>query len=401
MNGMQMAVVGIAVVIVVAGAAALLIFTRPAEDEGLVVMTSFYPLAYFAEEIGGDKVTVKTLIPPGSEVHTWQPSTADILAADKADILVYNGAGLEPWFESDILGAITKEGKEIVNTTHDLDLFENDESKLEHLLHEADDILHEWEDGDMTAEEAMEAIEELIHRYAEQEHDQLDHDHDDEHTIEEIEHIIHGWKDGNMTAEEAMEAMEELIHEYKEHAHEHDHDHGLYDPHTWVDPVLAKQQARAIYNALKRADPSNTEHYTARWNVLAQRFDDIHTLYEDELKSREHSVIFVTHDAYGYITRRYGLEQHTVIGLHADEEPGVAALQTIADEMVEHGVYTFFVQPLYPDKYAETIKTEVEKITGTSVTIRTLYHMSNTVEGLDYFQQMEANLDNLKVGLGA
>ncbi|MDG6220497.1 MAG: zinc ABC transporter substrate-binding protein, partial [Candidatus Thermoplasmatota archaeon] len=123
--------------------------------------------------------------------------------------------------------------------------------------------------------------------------------------------------------------------------------------------------------------------------------------YASELADREHNAIFVTHDAYGYLARRYGLHQHTIIGIHVDEEPGVATIARIADEMAEHGIHTFFVQPLYPDTYAETIKIEVQRITGETVTILTLYHMSNTVEDMDYFQQMEANLVNLKVGLGA
>ncbi|MDG6220002.1 MAG: metal ABC transporter substrate-binding protein, partial [Candidatus Thermoplasmatota archaeon] len=188
-------------------------------DQGKIqVVATFYPLAYFAEEIGGEHVSVKTLIPPGTEVHTWHPSTSDILAADKADILVYNGAGLEPWFEENILPSIKLEGKEIVDTTQGLELFENEESALEHLLHEIDLILHGWEDGDMTAEEALGAIEGLIHEYMEHSQDESDHENVDEHDheyeanelMEEIDLILHGWEDGDMTAEEALGAIEGL-----------------------------------------------------------------------------------------------------------------------------------------------------------------------------------------------
>ena len=403
MNKKQMMVIGIAVAIVLAAVLVVAITSsRDAEDDRLQVVATFYSLAYFAEEIGGEHVNVRTLIPPGQEVHTWHPSTGDILAADKADVLIYNGAGLEPWFEDDIMGAITKEGKEIVDTTHDLELFEYEESEKEHLLHSIDHIIHEWEEGEITAEEAMEEIEELVHIYLEHHHEEeKDYGHNHECVIEDIDHVIHEWEDGNITAEEALEALEALIHEYEEeHAHS-DHDHGLYDPHTWTDPVLAKQQALAIYNTFKRADPDNADYYTARWNSLSARFDSIHTEYSNRLSILEGKTIFVTHDAYGYLARRYGFEQHTIIGIHADEEPGVTTLANIADKMVEYEVYTFFVQPLYPDRYAETIKTEVQHMTGNPVAILPLYHMSNYVEGLDYFQQLEANLENLKIGLGA
>jgi zinc transport system substrate-binding protein len=69
------------------------------ELDKLKVVASFYPLALFAQEIGGEKVTVKQLIPDNTEVHTWQPSFADILAVDEADVIIYNGASLDHWFE--------------------------------------------------------------------------------------------------------------------------------------------------------------------------------------------------------------------------------------------------------------------------------------------------------------
>ena len=71
----------IAVVAVALIAGALLMYPRlqPAEDDSsLKITASFYPLAYFAETIGGEHVQVSTLIPYNSEVHSWQPSISDI-----------------------------------------------------------------------------------------------------------------------------------------------------------------------------------------------------------------------------------------------------------------------------------------------------------------------------------
>ncbi len=92
------------------------------EDDRTSVVATFYPLAYLAETIGGERVSVKTLIPQNNEVHSWEPSAKDMLEVDTADIVVYNGAGLEPWFEDEILPALDTEGKLIVDTTAGLDL---------------------------------------------------------------------------------------------------------------------------------------------------------------------------------------------------------------------------------------------------------------------------------------
>ena len=59
------------------------------------------------------------------------------------------------------------------------------------------------------------------------------------------------------------------------------------------------------------------------------------------------------------------------------------------------------MDPVYPTNYADTIKSEVELATGSTVTIEKLYFMSGHMDGLDYFGQQEANLEALERGLGA
>jgi zinc transport system substrate-binding protein len=71
--------------------------TAQNEDERLIVFTSIYPLEYLAERIGGDAVTVHSLVPPGSEAHAYEPSPVDLQRLAKADLLLLNGLGMEPW----------------------------------------------------------------------------------------------------------------------------------------------------------------------------------------------------------------------------------------------------------------------------------------------------------------
>ncbi len=62
------------------------------------VVATFYPLAYFAERIGGERVTVKTLTPAGSEPHDYEPTPRDLLAAREASVVLMNG-GLDAWMD--------------------------------------------------------------------------------------------------------------------------------------------------------------------------------------------------------------------------------------------------------------------------------------------------------------
>ena len=62
----------------------------------LQVAASFYPMAEFARNVGGDKVEVYALVPDGAEAHDWEPSPADLTRLGKAQVFVYNGI-VEPW----------------------------------------------------------------------------------------------------------------------------------------------------------------------------------------------------------------------------------------------------------------------------------------------------------------
>lgn len=66
----------------------------------LDVAASFYPLYFFATEIGGDKVSAVNITPAGAEPHEYEPTPQEILKIENSDLLILNGAGLEPWGES-------------------------------------------------------------------------------------------------------------------------------------------------------------------------------------------------------------------------------------------------------------------------------------------------------------
>lgn len=69
------------------------------QAEKLQVAASIYPLAFFAEQIGGDLVDVTALVPQGLEPHDYEPSPNDLKSVYNADLVVFNGANLEPWME--------------------------------------------------------------------------------------------------------------------------------------------------------------------------------------------------------------------------------------------------------------------------------------------------------------
>jgi zinc transport system substrate-binding protein len=92
-------------------------------SDKLSVVASFYPMYDFAIKIGGDRVTVETLVPPGAEPHDWEPSPPDIVRLENADVFIYNGAGMERW-ASKVLAALENKDLVVVEASRGIPLLE-------------------------------------------------------------------------------------------------------------------------------------------------------------------------------------------------------------------------------------------------------------------------------------
>ncbi len=64
------------------------------------VATTLAPLSEFVRAVGGEKVEVTVVVPPGAEPHTFEPTPSLMMDLAKADLYVMNGAGLEYWIDN-------------------------------------------------------------------------------------------------------------------------------------------------------------------------------------------------------------------------------------------------------------------------------------------------------------
>ena len=99
---------------------------------GIKVVTSFYGMKALTEEIGGDRVSIKNIIPEGSEPHDFDIKAKDMKAIEEGDIFIYNGAGMEEWIK-DVETAISNKGLIIVEASKGVELInaEDVEKELE------------------------------------------------------------------------------------------------------------------------------------------------------------------------------------------------------------------------------------------------------------------------------
>lgn len=102
--------------------------TQESDKNNYQVAASFYPLYFFASEIGKDKAKVYNITPAGVEPHNYDPSPQDIAAIQNSKLLIVNGAGFEPWLDK-----IKSEFQNItvVNATEGIQLQESSEKNEE------------------------------------------------------------------------------------------------------------------------------------------------------------------------------------------------------------------------------------------------------------------------------
>jgi len=301
-------------------------------NEGPVeIVASFYPLAFMATEIAGDNANVLNLA--GSvDVHSYEPSPQDLVKLNAADLVVFQGAELEPWTEAVIPDLETK-GVTTLEVTHHLDL-----AKME-----------EHEDHD----------------------DHEDEDHEEEHEDEhEDEHDDH-----------------------EEDGHD-DHNHGEFDPHTWLDPVLAQTMIDEILENLISIDPQNEAAYQKNAQALKDRFVALDNDFMASLAQCTNDELIASHDAYGYLARRYGFEVHAITGFSPKDEPSAKILAELKEE-AEEGITHILIEENNIRRFADTLARE----TGLETLPANPLGRGTLDPSKDFFDVMQENLSSIKTAL--
>jgi zinc transport system substrate-binding protein len=173
---------------------------------------------------------------------------------------------------------------------------------------------------------------------------------------------------------------------------------GDVDPHVWLDPVLARGEIEAIRAALERSDPAGKVAYADNARAFSAKLDALNLSFETGLRDCARREVVVSHAAFGYLTRRYRLEQIPVMGLAPEAEPSPAALAGIVRLARQRKVTAIFLEPLVSPRLAETLAREV----GVRVLPLNPVEGVTTSEakaGTGYVELMAANLESLRTGL--
>ena len=236
------------------------------------VVAAFYPLAYAAEGIGGDTVSVENITPAGAEPHDLELTPRTVARIESADVVLYLGSEFQP-----------------------------------------------------------------------------------------------------AVAEAAREARGRTVNLLPQGG----------DPHVWLDPIRFAQIGRTIGSALHR--PTRT---------FVADLDRLDRDYRHGLAHCARKEIVTSHDAFGYLARRYGLEEVGITGISPEAEPSPKRLADVIRTVKRTHATTVFFERLVSPRLADTVAREVGARTAV------LDPIEGAEPGQTYLTLMRQNLAALRKALG-
>lgn len=346
-------------------------------DTRLNVVTTLFPYYDFLRQIAGDSIRLTMVVPAGMDSHSFEPTPADMITIQNADLLVCNGGTMEQWLSQvlDSFGEGTGP-KRVVTMMDCVDVVQEEivEGMEDGEAHDhghthvhADDHDHESED----------------HAHSEEEHDTEEHIHsEDEHDREDV--AVHD-------EDHAQEYLDE------------DDGHGVeieYDEHIWTSPVNAKKLAGVLAEVLAQEDPAHAASYAENCASYQDKLTELDAEFREVVShAKRRLVVFGDKFPLRYFFDEYGLEYRAAFsGCSTDTEPSAKTIAYLIDKVREEQIPAVYYLELSSPRVAEIIGEE----TGAEPL---LFHSCHNVtrhqfdSGVTYLELMEQNVKNLKKGL--
>ena len=184
------------------------------------------------------------------------------------------------------------------------------------------------------------------------------------------------------------------------HTDDHDHDghnHGDFDPHVWLNPVMSIELAKEITVSLSEKLPEHKAYFESNLATLTEQLEALDNEFSTTLASLPKKQFIVTHAAYSY-WERYGIEQVSISGMDSSSEPSQKKLQEIIELAKETNTKYVFIEQNTSSKLTETVKHEIN---GESLLLHNLSVLTedDVKNNEDYFTLMRKNLANLAIAL--
>ncbi|MBQ6196771.1 MAG: zinc ABC transporter substrate-binding protein [Lachnospiraceae bacterium] len=316
---------------------------KPAPDSGkLQIVTTIFPEYDWVMNILGDnpaKADVTMLLDTGVDLHSFQPTAADILKISTCDLFVYVGGESDKWVD-DALQEATNKDMIVIK-----------------LL----DVL-----GDAVKEE------EVIEGMQAEEHDH-NHEHDDED----------GHEEG--------------------HDHEHEEGEVEYDEHVWLSLKNAAVLVNSISDAVQKIDPDNAELYKKNAAAYAEKLSALDAEYQAAVSAASvRTLLFGDRFPFRYLVDDYGLSYYAAfVGCSAEAEASFETITFLAQKVDELSLPVVMTIEGTDHRIAETIVQNTRTKDQQILTMDSIQSVTakDARNGTTYLSLMEKNLSVLKDAL--
>ena len=174
--------------------------------------------------------------------------------------------------------------------------------------------------------------------------------------------------------------------------------HGT-DPHVWLDPILAKKEVENIRDGLIKVDSANAAYYTANAKKFSGQLDSLDASIRTMLPTCQKKDFVAFHEAFGYSAKRYGLNQHSVLGISPEGEVAPQKLQQIVQLTRNLGIDIIYAEDLVDPRLASIVAQEIPN--GKVVILSPIegINQSEQKTGITYLDKMNQDIAALKEGL--
>lgn len=268
--------------------------SRPAPGPQVAVAT-IAPLADLVRRVAGPEWTVRSVIPPGTSPHVFEPEPSDLRKLLGAQAVFVAGAGYDDWMRK-VLSACASRAP-VHDVAASLGIGPG----------------HAWAEG--AGHEDPNAHADEAHGHAG--HDHAGHDHDGH---------AHG-----------------VLGE---------------DPHWWLSPDLAGRSLAGIAEAFAAVDPIHAEAYRSRAREAAKELAALDREISARLAPVRGKRFVSAHRAWVYFADRYGLVEAASIEPVPGREPSPRELKALVSEGRRGGLGRLFTEPQFPPAAARVVADE-------------------------------------------
>ncbi len=182
------------------------------------------------------------------------------------------------------------------------------------------------------------------------------------------------------------------------HEHGDNCSHGAIDPHYWLDVQNMIIATNLITQELVDIFPTHKELYMQNREKYVMMLESIDRTYKKTLLKCKKETIIVNHNAFSYLSNRYGFNVEALSGLSPEAEPSAKNMLRLIKHVKKHNIKTIFFESFVSDKAMKSIALEA------NVDIEVLHPLGNVTakdieQNLDFEKIMEMNLQKISKAL--